>query len=135
MKFREWISTKVNTKDIIVDCIDPTGNDADNPIYPLGCSARFDGLKKMNKIDIFTNHPEVNTKLLFYSYGVNSGIIRRGFKISNLFDSKQKNIGHRAYYKSILDKKYTMTPLSSTDEYFNNLGRYKFVISPEEVGV
>ncbi len=134
MKYREWITTKVNVKDIIVDCIDPTGNDADHPIYPLGCSRGFNSFKETNTTDIFTNHSEVNTELLFYSYGLNSGIIRRGFKKSNIYNLDQKNIGHRQYYKMILDKHYKMTPLS-IEGYFSNLGKYKFVISPEGSGI
>lgn len=134
MKFREWINTKVDARDIIPNCVDPGGNDADNPIYPLGCSGEFNNLKKNNYVDILTNHPEVNTELLFYSFGERSGFSRRGFKSSNIFNPGQPKLGHRAYYKTILDKRYTMTPLASED-YFSNLGKYKFVISPEGNGI
>ncbi len=134
MKFREWINAKVEAEDIIPNCTDPGGNDADNPIYPLGCSGGFNNFKENNNVDILTNHPNVNTELLFYSYGINSGFSRRGFRTTSLYNPNQKSLGHRAYYKSILDKRYTMTPLSGV-EYFSNLGKYKFVISPEGNGI
>ena len=49
MKYREWISTKVETKDIICSCTDPGGFDADNLIYPLGCHNNFYNFKKNNR--------------------------------------------------------------------------------------
>jgi len=134
MKFREWIDTTVSVNDIICDCTDPGENDADNPIYPLGCHPDFGKFREMNKTDIFTNNPSVNTELLFYSYRIKTDLTRRGFKTSSIYDLGQPTMGFRDYYRSILDKTYTMTQLPPS-EYFSNLGKYKFVISPEGNGI
>ena len=126
MKFKEWINYDVSTDDMICGCTDPTGLDADNSIYPLGCHPNFNKFKK-NNTDIFTNHPEVNTKLLFYSF-------RPGTDIQRNLIIQQKSMNKirqktRQDYKSILDKHYQMKSYLG-DEYFKNLGKYKFVISP-----
>ena len=130
MKFKEWINYEVSSEDIICGCTEPTGMDADNYIYPLGCHTNFNKFKK-NNIE-FTNHQEVNTKLLFYSF-------RQGTDKHRKFIIQQKSMNKirqktRQDYKNILDKSYQMKSYSS-EEYFKNIGKYKFVISPTGNGL
>ena len=126
MKFKDWIDYKVNPDDIFTGCVDPTGFDRDNYIYPLGCCSRPHDCTQ------FTNHPEVNSLMLFYSFNNVSGLLRRGFKGSMFHGTFTRS--PRAYYKSILDKTYQMTKLPQQD-YYKELGKYKFVISPEGNGI
>ena len=126
MKFKDWIHYDVDSKDIIYNCVDPTGFDRDNYIYPLGCQNI-----PINS-SLFTNHPEVNSSLLFYSFNSVSGLSRRGFK-GNMFNGTLAQSA-RNYYKNILDKNYQMTPLPQ-QEYYNELGKFKFIISPEGNGI
>ena len=126
IKFKDWIDFKVNPDDIILNCVDPTGLDRDNYIYPLGCCS------EPNNCARFTNHPEVNSLMLFYSFNPISGLSRRGFKGSMLYGTFTQS--PRAYYKTILDKTYQMTKLNQQD-YYNELGKYKFVASPEGNGI
>ena len=53
---------------------------------------------------------------------LNSGIIRRGYITSSLFNFLNNEIlDIELYYKSILDKKYTMTPLSTVRIFLMHL--------------
>jgi len=134
MKFRDWVNTKIPVNDIICGCTDPTGLDADNFIYPLGCHMNFNKFKKNNDIGIFTNHPEINTKLLFYNYRTDTDSQRTlmaGFRALNF--NKVKPLT-RIDFKINLDKYYRMKGYGG-DEYFKNLGKYKFVISPPGNGI
>ena len=132
MKFREWIDCSISTKDIIGRCSDPSGLDADNTIYPLGCHNNYYNFKKNNDTDIFTSHPEVNTKLLFYSFNPTTDKQRKNIiqqKSMNKIKSKS-----RQDYKNTLDKCYKMTQYSGED-YYKNIGKYKFNISPSGNGL
>jgi hypothetical protein len=132
MKFKEWIDCDVSKEDIIDRCSDPSGLDADNYIYPLGCHSNFYSFKKTNNTDIFTKHPKVNTKLLFYSFNSSTDQYRKTI-------IKQKSMNtikelSRQDYKNILDKNYKMTQYSG-EEYYKNIGKYKFNISPSGNGL
>ena len=124
MKFADWINYKVNAHDIWWNAVDPTGGDRDNYYIPLGCAS------EPKNPGLFTNNPDVNSKLLFYSF-TRTCSSRTHFKQSIL---SNKPSMHRQSVASILDKIYTMTPLPQ-DEYYNKLGEYKFVVSPEGNGV
>ena len=126
MKFADWINYNINPNDTWSNAVDPTGNDRDHIYIPLGLSG------KPKDLNLLTNHPNVNTKLLFYSFGLKSGISRKHFKGSMLNHFNDSN--HRQKFKTILDKRYTMTPFSLQD-YFRNIGKYKFNISPEGNGI
>ena len=132
MKFKEWINTRVNTKDIIGRCTDPAGLDADNLIYPLGCHNNFYNFKNNNNTDIFTNHSDVNTKLLFYSFSSSTDQHRKNI-IKQKSMNKIKELS-RQDYKNILDKNYKMTQYSGED-YYKNICKYKFNISPSGNGL
>lgn len=126
MRFSDWIEYKITPSDLWSSAVDPTGNDRDNIYIPLGLSTIPDN------INLLTNHPDVNTKLLFYSFGLKSGISRKIFQGNMLNNYTSSN--HRIKFKTILDKTYKMTPLSSND-YFKEVGKYKFNISPEGNGI
>ena len=132
MKYCEWINTKVDLKDIICGCTDPGGFDADNPIYPLGCHTNFNDFKETEDIEIFTTHPEVNTKLLFYSFRHCTDTQRN--LISQTKNMSKRKVYTRLDFKNILDKTYEMKSYLG-DEYFRNIGKYKFVISPTGNGL
>jgi len=131
MKFKDWIKVHVNPKDIICKCINPAGLDSDNVIYPLGCAHGYKSFTENNNINIFTNHPEANSELLFYSFSTKTDR-RKKWQGNNLVIGKTLN--DRAHFKSVLDKKYKMMTLPP-NEYFKNIGKYKFTISPEGNGI
>ena len=116
MLFREWIYTKVNQSDIWERCIDPTGEDKDNNIMPLGLKFT------PGNYDCLTNNIMVNTKLLLYAFNISDEIGMLSHK------------GNRRNVKNILDKTYTMTKFKQS-EYYEEIGKYKFVISPEGNGI
>ena len=122
MKFTDWINYNINPNDMWSNAVDPTGNDRDHPYIPLGLSNKPEDYNRL------TNHPEVNTKLLFYSFGLKNGISRKHFRGSMLNHFEDSNT--RQKFKNILDNRYSMTPVSSQN-YFRNIGKYKFNISPE----
>ena len=126
MTYREWIDYKVNPNDIWAQAVDPTGYDRDNMLIPLGLA------NYPENYNLLSNHPEVNSKLLFYSFGLKSGIAVKKFN-GNMIDNYENSI-NRVTIKEELDKRYTMTPLNSED-YYNELGKYKFNISPEGNGI
>ena len=133
MKFREWINYKVNVDDIIYNCSDPKGFDKDNILIPLGCAKPFKNIKNnKEKVSLLTNHPKVNTKLLLYSFGLTDR--NRIYRETNIFNRFTKNVMFRSDFKKILDKNYTMERYNIYD-YFENIGTYKFVISPEGNGI
>lgn len=116
MLFREWMYTIVNQTDIWARCIDPTGEDKDNNIMPLGLKCKPDNC------ECLTNNIMVNTKLLLYAFNISDEI------------GMLKHKGNRRNVKNILNKTYTMTKLKPT-EYYAEIGKYKFVISPEGNGI
>ena len=125
MKFREWIQTPVATSDIWTRCLDPTGNDKDNILMPLGTAA---SPKHLN-----TLHDKINSKLLLYSFKITdeTGLLFKG----NMFDVKNTHIkGNRSNVKGILDNQYTMTVFPQ-ENYYKEIGKYKFVVSPEGNGI
>ena len=126
MTYRKWINYKINPDDIWSNAVDPTGNDRDNILIPLGLGGHPENY------NILTNNPEINTKLLFYSFGVKSGNSRKNFK-GNMINGYNNKIT-RITIKNELDKRYKMTPLKASD-YYNELGKYKFNISPEGNGI
>jgi len=126
MKFTDWVNYKINPSDLWTCAVDPTGNDRDHTYIPLGLSS------KPKDYALLTNHPHVNTKLLFYSFGLKSGMSRKIFKGNMINHYADSN--HRQKFKNILDKTYSMTPLS-LDNYFTDIGKYKFNISPEGNGI
>ena len=131
MKFKDWINFKVNSDDIIMNCVDPTGLDRDNYIYPLGCCS------EPNNCARFTNHPEVNSLMLFYSFRDSTDFTRRYItkkKWLGNVTAKNETVIYRGKIKTILDKTYQMTKLNPQD-YYNELGKYKFVASPEGNGI
>ena len=128
MKFKEWIKEPISVNNIICDCTDPSGFDADNTIYPLGCARRFREFANKNNTDIFTNHPEVNSELLFYCFRSNTDGQRK-IAMNKCQLLNKIPIKSRSDYKNILDKRYQMKGYGG-DDYFKNLGKYKFVISP-----
>ena len=124
MTFKEWCDYKIDPADLWVKAVDPTGEDKDNIKIPLGLSANPSNITR------FTNHPEMNTKMVFYSFGI-TDTIRTRFS-GNMLNQYQDNIT-RATIKRTLDKTYTMTPMKK-DDYFNEIGKYKFNISPPGCG-
>ena len=56
MKFREWIKEPVSVNNIICDCTDPSGFDADNTIYPLGCAKQFRQFVNKNSLCLNSTH-------------------------------------------------------------------------------
>jgi len=126
MTFRDWINYEVNPKDIWSNAVDPTGNDRDNMLIPLGLSFQPENY------NILTNHSEVNTKLLFYSFRSTTDSSRRRFK-GSMINGYNNNI-NRTTIKEELDKRYIMTKLNAND-YYNEIGKYKFNISPEGNGI
>ena len=99
---------------------------------PIGCAGGYNSLSENEKRN-FILHPRVNSETVFYSFNTGSGNPRKVFQQKVLKTDKPSPLT-RSAVKSILDKKYTMTPLPPA-EYFNNIGKYKFVISPEGNGI
>jgi len=125
MKFREWMRTPVDISDIWTRCLDPTGEDKDNIIMPLGTAAEP---KHLNYL-----HNEINTKLVLYSFTITDEM-RFAYK-GSMFDIKNiHKTGNRCRVKDILDKRYSMTTFSQ-NEYYKEIGKHKFVISPEGNGI
>ena len=116
MRFREWINTEIDSSDIWTRCIDPTGEDKDNIIFPLGIKYKPDNYTTL------TNHPEINTKMVLYSFNISDEI------------GQLKHRGNRRSIKRILDKQYAMIKMQNT-KYYEEIGKYKFVISPEGNGI
>ena len=85
MKFKDWIDYKVNPDDIFTGCVDPDGFDRDNYIYPLGCCSR------PNDCTQFTNHPEVNSLMLFYSFRDSTDFQRRHMIKKNWLNVKKND--------------------------------------------
>ena len=131
MRLSEWFKVRVRREDIISGAVDPAGLDRDNMVIPLGTANAFSTFSRKNNYSVFTNHPRMNTKLLLYSFNTKSGLSRKRFVADNL--RVDGNSVDRRTIKSTLDKKYSMT-VYSPDDYFKNIGRYKFVISPEGNG-
>jgi hypothetical protein len=125
MKLSDWINFKVNPRDIWCNAVDPTGQDKDNYYIPLGCAAQ------PKNPELFTNNPNINSKILFYSFRLTTDNARKRFQTS-LGSYEQANT--RATISTILNKTYSTTPLPK-DEYFDKIGEYKFVISPEGNGI
>ena len=73
----------------------------------------------------------MNTKLLLYSFNTKSGHSRKRFITNNI--SIDGHSVDRGSIKNILDKKFSMTAYTP-DNYFKNIGKFKFVISPEGNG-
>lgn len=132
MKFSEWLDYDILPNDIIAGCTDPTGLDADNYIYPLGCHHNFNKFKENNNINIFTKHPEINTELLFYNFRASTDIHRK--ITESCRNLNKKAVLTRQDYKVNLDKRYQMK-FFPKEEYFKNIGKYKFVISPSGNGL
>ena len=126
MKFKDWINYIVDPSDTWINAVDPTGNDRDNITIPLGLNVAPPDYRQL------TNHSEINTELLFYSFGAKSGVSSGRFK-GDMLNNFADNIT-RVSIKDTLDKTYTMTPLSQED-YYNNIGKYKFVVSPRGNGI
>lgn len=116
MLFRDWINYHVNESDIWVRCIDPTGEDKDNTIMPLGLKFKPDNYKCL------TNNSAVNTQLLLYTFNISDEI--------GMLNHKK----NRRRVKDILDKTYTMTKLIQS-KYYEEIAKFKFVISPEGNGI
>ena len=116
MLFRDWIDYKVEKTDIWARCIDPTGEDKDNHVMPLGVKCKPDNCESL------TNNILVNSKLLLYAFNISDEIGMLNHK------------GNRRNVKNILDKRYTMNKLKFP-EYYEEIGKYKFVISPEGNGI
>ena len=131
MKFKEWCKVRIRKEDIISNAVDPAGFDRDNMIIPLGTANAFKTFSKKNNYSLFTNHPNMNRKLLLYSFNTKSGRSRKRFTTNNL--NLDNHWVDRVSIKNTLDKRYSMT-LYSSDDYFKNIGKYKFVISPEGNG-
>ena len=119
MKFSESINYKINPRDIIYKCIDPLGFDRDNAWFPIGCGPSYKEYSKKNDITKFTNNEKINTKLVFYSKIRITDMGRRGLKKIN-----------RNTIVENLNKKYKQENYFNKD-YFENIGKYKFVFSPE----
>ena len=124
MKLLDWINFKVDPNDIWWNAVDPTGADRDNRYIPLGCA------KCPTNPLLFTNNPDVNSNLVFYSF-TRTCNTRTRFKKPMMWG---EDWWKRTKIAAILDKTYTMTPLPP-DKYFDEIGKYKFVISPEGNGI
>lgn len=116
MLFRDWVNYYVDESDIWTRCIDPTGEDKDNNIMPLGLKFKPDNCKCL------TNNSEVNTKLLLYAFNISDEI--------GMLNHKK----NRRHVKNILDKTYTMNKLMQS-KYYQEIAKFKFVISPEGNGI
>ena len=119
MKISEWIKYKINPTDIIYKCVDPTGQDRDNYYFPIGCHKSYKRYSKNNDITKFTNNEKINTKLVLYS---KINISDKGRRMYEKISRKQ--------IIEILNKKYKQENYFNKD-YFENIGKYKFVFSPE----
>jgi len=116
MWFHEWVHTEVDASDVWARCIDPTGEDKDNIIMPLGLKY------EPANYTTLTCHPEVNTKLVLYSFNISDEV------------GPLQHKGNRRRIKHILDKQYAMTKMLNA-KYYEEIGKYKFVISPEGNGI
>jgi len=136
MKYKDWIKYNINKNDILLRCTDPTGLDKDHPNYPIGCAHGFDNYFKINSCKNFTNHPEINSKLLFFSFRPDTDKHRLAIdKLSNMQNiNKYININSRLNYHQNLSKNFETTTLITSD-YFDNIGKYKFVASPTGNGL
>ena len=129
MKFKDWLDYPIDKEDIIYGCSDPAGHDRNNYQIPLGCADNYKYFAHKHNTSILTNHPLLNTKLLFYNFSITD--TRRKFFINSLNMNRQTKT--RQTFKRNLDIKYKMHGYPS-EEYFKNIGKYKFVISPEGNG-
>jgi len=135
MKFKDWINLPINDKDILLRCSDPTGLDADNPIYLIGCAKGFNQYIKSNSTINFTNHPQVNTELLFNCFSTHTDRHRKNInRLKQMQMTNNIKIAGRSDYADNLNKNFKSISYSS-DDYFNNIGKYKFVASPTGNGL
>lgn len=137
MKYKDWIKLNIDKNDILLRCTDPSGLDKDHPIYPIGCARCFDNYFKTNSCKKFTNHPQINSQLLFFSFKPDTdkqrNIINQLSNIQNI-NNKCNNTNSRSNYYKNLSKNFKTTPLN-TNDYFDNIGKYKFIISPTGNGL
>jgi len=137
MKFKDWINYPVEKDDILLRCSDPSGKDADNYIYPIGCAEGFNKFKNLNSTDIFTNNPDSNTELLFNAFSTHTDIHRKNIsklKSLNLLKQEAVKYNSRIEYSKNLNNFFDSQSYSSND-YFKNIGKYKFVASPTGNGL
>jgi len=123
MKFSEWINYKISPRDIIYKCIDPLGHDRDNVWFPVGCHPSYKEYSKKNDITKFTNNEKINTKLVLYTQ----------LRTTDSWRRRNKKI-NRSTIVETLNKKYKQENFFKKD-YFENIGKYKFVFSPEGNGI
>ena len=123
--FKEWLNLNINKDDIIInssvqDCSDRLTN------IPIG--VQHDFLKYFNThkgINNFINNSDINTKLCLSSFSRNTDRNRR-----------EKHCINRNTISSTVDAYTFVTKQRFTcDDYFNSIGKYKFVISPEGNGI
>ena len=123
--FKDWINMTIDKNEIIInssvqDCTDRLTN------IPIG--VQHDILKYYNtnkNISNFINNTQVNTNLCLSSFTRNTDRNRR----------QNHSINRNTISNTIDAMTFITKQRFNCDDYFNSIGRFKFVVSPEGNGI
>lgn len=121
MKFKDWLKVRLNTYDIIINASVKNGSDS-FVSHPIGVCYYF--LTSKMK-DVFQHNPKMNTELCLCSMNLSTDRYRRSNSIIN----------RRSIATTLMTKKFIENVKGLPDNYYNVIGKYKFVICPEGNGI
>lgn len=120
-KFKDWLTIPIELHDIIINASVKNGSDSfvDEPI---GVCYHY---LTSNEKKAFINHPQMNSQLCLSSMSITTDRYRRA----------NAKINRRTIANTLLRKNFIQTIRGSPDNFYKNIGKFKFVICPEGNGV